>query len=168
MVELGGGSVQLSEDNPKATGANAIQAYINNTLSGNPLNDKLFADVDALKSVIGKLHDGGNFILTGCQAGLGAKGNLLGESLLQLGGCRDINVFLNQDLSEQRYAYRGNDIPTGYASVVDQESENRWGITGRVNYHEGWLKFTPSEQAKNIEVLQLNAARPPYVNYLRK
>jgi RHS repeat-associated protein len=159
------GSVELSEDNPNAVGVAAIEAYLNNTLYGSLINDRLFADVDALKSVINKVADGGNLIITGCQAGLGAKGKQFGQSLLLLGGCRDMNVFLNQDLSEQKYQFYGNQIPTGYASIVNTEFENRWGITGRKNYHEGWLKFTPNEEVKNIGVLQLNADRPPYVNY---
>jgi hypothetical protein len=122
-------------------------------------------DVAALKSVMGKLAGGGNFIVTGCQAGLGARGAAFGEALVELGGSRDINVFLNQDLSQQKYTYTGNDQPTGYASIVHNSTENGWGITGRENYHLGWLKFTPNEKAKNIGVLQLNAAGPPYVNY---
>jgi RHS repeat-associated protein len=161
---VGGGSVLLNENNPYATGPNAINGYLNNTLSEKSLP---FGDVNALKSTINKLKDNGNFIVTGCQAGLGTNGLLFGQAILKLADCRSINVFLNQDLSAQKYSYTGNDIPTGYASVTNYEYENRWGITGRENYHKGWLKFTPLEEAKDIGVLQLNAGRTPYVNYIK-
>jgi RHS repeat-associated protein len=162
----GGGSVELSEDNPQAIGPDAINAYNSNTSSG-PNNAKNVADITALKSIMGKLSDGANFIVTGCDAGSGEKGNRLGQSLMELGGCRDINVFLNQDLSQQKYVENNNGTPTGYASIVHYTTENGWGITGRENYHNGWLKFTPNEIAKNIGALQLNTDRQPYVNYKR-
>jgi RHS repeat-associated protein len=158
-----GGSAELNEKSPKAVGAATVQGFINNTLSA--ADAKMSEDVAALKSVMSKLTDGGNFIITGCQAGLGERGKAFGESLVELAGCRDINVFLNQDLSQQKYVYRGNEVPTGFASIVHYTKENGWGITGREYFHDGWLKFTPTEDARKVGVLQLNTVAKPYVNY---
>jgi hypothetical protein len=57
-------------------------------------------------------------------AGRGSRGQEFGMSLVDLAGCSNINVFLNQDLSQQKYTMNNKDVPTGYASIVNYTTEN--------------------------------------------
>ncbi|MCR6721339.1 MAG: hypothetical protein NVV59_13885 [Chitinophagaceae bacterium] len=163
-VEIAGGE--------SAIGVKSLEMYNDADQKGKLESWRVDA-IDAFKEAAGKIKDGGNLVITGCNSGFGESGENFGKEMLITTESK-VNIFLNQDPSGMAFQIDSNKKPTGYA-VLSAKS----GLTRPAQLVGGWRKFSV-DKAGNVSManliddklntgnLRLNATSTPPVEVVKK
>lgn len=120
-----------------AIGGSSLESFNKGELQKNPEMANRVEAIESVQSMVSKVDQGGNLVITGCNSGAGLEGNKFGKELMKATGNR-VNILANQDESKAAFQVDNKGKPTGYGVV----NPGKGGLTGPRDFNQGWRMFS--------------------------